>query len=1238
MALNKIPIFLVVMVLFSLSSFAIGTGDLVTYFTYDDADLSGSDPLDVHASYTQTNNGATTGATGKLDESFLCEATDYLTLANPINPSAYSINLWIYPDDTTNAHVLLGLHDGSNHDLIIDWSQTYSDDNMRVYIDGGWMDNASSQGWTKTAYQMMTFTYGGGEAKLYRNGVLTLNGGGKSDADATANPLKICTRGDFTTTQNFLGDIDELAIFDVALSQNEINELYNSGSGLAYPFGASPATSNSTTEQTSFFEQSGTVTVTSTSYQDIFSGNIEVLNETQAYSTYTVNVLPTNANTYCRAVIDGNAYGTETYRSGTSGEYGVMVFQSDNYSLTVGNHTSTLQCRKESSGTFEVSNSVGVVHLLKSSNNIEINHSFSELYGKSSGTTLNKSTYNYTVKSNVTGSKTLQLIAEGSLSYTYEYDVNPGDFQNAILNITFNGVECGDYTRAGTDGTTGSGGFVCLVPNATGVTSTNLTFNLKGDVGGGGNVTVNSSFVIKELVLNPSSSNHTRISFTDISSTSFIELDSITVNNSEFPSANLVAKAGISAQSDGGASEIDFRLRITSENGTTLHRDVDVADKKGLILSQWVFGGLNQGSYTVSLEGRCDNAACSLRGGDLIAYLTDDLPFAATSINVTVKDQWSNVSLSNFSAMTSDGTIFSTEGSTLQVFTANDPENLTIIKPNYFNKTYLNQNLSSVLAATIYQSEVSFTATQLITGNVLTGATFFIDGNQNTLFKLNASTHQVSATKEGYWNKTNTIVTTPLQNETVTFANMSNAIVNITLVEYVSGNTVSNFTVVTDYGVTLNTTNGYVELPILQNISARYINITNSLGGLFASVKDVEVTADRKIQNLTVYAYTFNSVLMTVYDADTQAILLNPNVTVSTISNATSFTNLTVNGTLLVDFLAPTDYEVRFNATGYNPRSLFITVLNDSTQNVSVYLTSNTSTELQTIQVLDTSNSEVEGAIVWLQKEIIGGDTQFITVQEAQTDFEGKTTVWVERDTTVFYRFAVIVNGTARPILPNRNTFTGKTSFIPAVTETIQIIIDLADDPNEVILDRLGISTSIYFNDTPTGAPNNNNTVFFDWIDARNTISGATLEIWGRFMLNSTSYELVDTQTVTGTSGSLNYSFTPINNTIYEIRGYINTDGRSELYEIAQKKFDIDVVVDKNTGLLYAVFLIVVVSLLSIPFQRRIGKAGVVASGVITFGSLYLLQRFSIVDISTTVITSLIAFVIIVFGVFKKNE
>lgn len=390
---------------------------------------------------------------------------------------------------------------------------------------------------------------------------------------------------------------------------------------------------------------------------------------------------------------------------------------------------------------------------------------------------------------------------------------------------------------------------------------------------------------------------------------------------------------------------------------------------------------------------------------------------------------------------------------------------------------------------------------------------------------------------------------------------------------------------------------------------------------------DIEINTTTHNETFTLYAG--NSIRIYIYDGLTTNLLTSP-VTVITVSNVTSFTNVTSSGVLQLNGLAANNYEFRFNTTNYNPVSKFATILDNSSQQMNVYMISNAdnSSELQVIEVLDTSNNPVEGAIVWLQKEVIGGSEQWLTVQEAETDFEGKTTVWVIRDTTVFYRFAVIYDGEAREILPNRNLFTGKTSFIPGVTETIQIIIDLTSSSADVISDKLAISTDMYFVD--------NNTVEYTWIDGRNTITGGRIIIEGRYLTNSSVFETIYINQTNATSGVLNYTFVPINNTFYNIYGYIILgDGNIVLVETLPHSYTVNVVIEQNTGLLYAVFLIMVVALISLPFRKQYGP---LIGGVITFGSLFLVLLLGIVEIPYAIVASLIAFIIIVFAKVKGNN
>ena len=54
------------------------------------------------------------------------------------------------------------------------------------------------------------------------------------------------------------------------------------------------------------------------------------------------------------------------------------------------------------------------------------------------------------------------------------------------------------------------------------------------------------------------------------------------------------------------------------------------------------------------------------------------------------------------------------------------------------------------------------------------------------------------------------------------------------------------------------------------------------------------------------------------------------------------------------------------------------------------------------------------------------------------------------------------------------------------------------------------------------------------------------------------------------------------NNTAYRADGYIIYASHDQLYESLIKEFDIDVFIEKNTGLYYAAFVVAVVALLTV--------------------------------------------------------
>ena len=452
-----------------------------------------------------------------------------------------------------------------------------------------------------------------------------------------------------------------------------------------------------------------------------------------------------------------------------------------------------------------------------------------------------------------------------------------------------------------------------------------------------------------------------------------------------------------------------------------------------------------------------------------------------------------------------------------------------------------------------------------------------------------------------------------------------NSLLNVTVINAGTGSPITSFVgwifdINLSENRTYSTTSGFAHLSVLRGnnylVSAGDPNNFTS-DTLYVNISDVNIT------NLTFSLFNFNSVTINIFDVDTM-LLITKNVTITTVSNSTSFTNLTNTGTITLSLLTPNNYELRFNNSDYNPISKFITVLNDSAQNISVYMTRNTTAELQVIEVLDTSNQAVEGAIVWLQKETIGGANQFETIQEAQTNSEGRTSVWVERDVTIFYRFAVVYEGEFRPIQPSGNIFTTKTNFIPGITETLQLVVDLEADVNDFINDLLGIYTNGRF------GGEGNNTAIFTFIDARSTIVGGRLKIFGRFLNQTTGFELLSDQTLLGSAGQLNYTFLILTNTQYRAEAYIIYQDREQLVWEAPKSYDVDVLVDKNTGLMYAIFILIVVAFVTVRF-------GSLVSSILTFASLYLSVRFGFIDIPISIITSMIALCVILFIKLKKK-
>lgn len=608
-------------------------------------------------------------------------------------------------------------------------------------------------------------------------------------------------------------------------------------------------------------------------------------------------------------------------------------------------------------------------------------------------------------------------------------------------------------------------------------------------------------------------------------------------------------------------------------------------------------------------------------------------PVVTTDITFSAIDDFNSSSILNFSINVTWGhngsteTYSTTNGSVSFTNVSDNSFNVNVTYWNaadYFDLTLLNEaitaNTTNTVQASMYQAVANLTATEIQTNNSLSGVTFYIGSKSGTLFNLTAGTHTVIAERAGYYNLTGSITVAALSNTSYNLEGMYNSIANFSAYNALNNASISSFSIALSTGNNYSTTNGSVEVPILNNTDYSVnVSATN-----YTSVSNYNFTMNlSNYQNVSVPMYQFNSIRVNIFNESSMTALLQA-VTVHTISNLTSFSNITSTGFINIALLYPNSYELRFESANMNPRSIFLTVTNDSTQNVSVYMTENTTTELQVVEVLDTSNTPVEGAVVWLQKQKINiTGTRWVTIQEAQTDYDGKTSVYVERDTTVFYRFAVIYDGTARPIQPTDNLFTGPTSFVPGVTETIQLIVNLEEEPTDFISDDLAINWTVEWVNTTA--------INFTWLDGRNTITGARLLVEASYINETLAYETIANISLSGSFGFINYSIPVINNSVWRLTAFLTYETSTETVWQGIKRFDIDVIIEKNTGLLYAIIIILIVTFLSVEF-------GPLPSSLMAIGSILPLSYLKLISIPLTIITSLLALAVIFFFRTRKLD
>lgn len=220
--------------------------DLISYWTLDEA--SGT-RFDSHGSNDLTDNNTVTSAAGKLGDAaqFTVANGEYLSVADNASldlTTAMTLAGWVYADSLISAYIASKWDYGTNGA----WGFKMQSGPLQAYITDSLGDVGSNVGEGSTSLSVSTWyhvalVYDGTQTgnanrlKLYVNGAaetVSFSGAIAASLQNSSADLRLGRLG--AVDQNWDGRMDEFGLWGRALSEDEVDELYGSGTPPAYPF------------------------------------------------------------------------------------------------------------------------------------------------------------------------------------------------------------------------------------------------------------------------------------------------------------------------------------------------------------------------------------------------------------------------------------------------------------------------------------------------------------------------------------------------------------------------------------------------------------------------------------------------------------------------------------------------------------------------------------------------------------------------------------------------------------------------------------------------------------------------------------------------------------------------------------------------------------------------------------------------------------------------------------------
>lgn len=265
----------------------------------------------------------------------------------------------------------------------------------------------------------------------------------------------------------------------------------------------------------------------------------------------------------------------------------------------------------------------------------------------------------------------------------------------------------------------------------------------------------------------------------------------------------------------------------------------------------------------------------------------------------------------------------------------------------YFNTTYAGVNVSSNVNRSMAQSVVGFSATEKVTGNIIS-ATFNTSLLTNQTHYFNNQNRNVSAVANGYYTKTVQYNVTPLTSSTYVFTEMVNTIFNVSSQDY-SGYRIRNYSATVSneqYGFseTSSTTNGSLSFNlargVLYNLSITSFDENSSY--MIGNFLNINASSN----------YVFNYSVLNVTFTNPLSGFTIPNAIAQINRSPSAAFNETASGTSAYFLVNTTStYTIRGYAAGYNSNFSSVTPGVNGFVSVNVNLLPNNSINFSVFNV-----------------------------------------------------------------------------------------------------------------------------------------------------------------------------------------------------------------------------------------------------------------------------------------------